>query len=63
MTAQVPSDRMSHSFHVVYTNGSKIDECIIRAFDFEAAEKEFERTHPDATWWEIGIPIEYLRVH
>lgn len=50
-------------FHIVYTIGSKVEECTIMAADFEAAESEFERSYPNATWWEIGIPVNYLTVH
>lgn len=52
------------NFHIVYTNaGCIVNDCTVSAADFGAAEEEFQRLHPEATWWEIGIPVNYLRVH
>jgi hypothetical protein len=48
-------------FHIVYTNaGGIVNDCNVSAVDFAAAEEEFQRRHPEATWWEIGIPLVLL---
>lgn len=60
---QLPSDAMAISFHVIYSVGRVVSECFVTAADFDAAEKEFQRQHPDATYWEIGIPATFVTVH
>jgi hypothetical protein len=48
-------------FHIVYRNkGGIVNDCTIAAVDFGTAEEEFQRQHPEATWWEIGIPLVLL---
>jgi hypothetical protein len=47
-------------FHVIYTDSTGVHECNVMADDYEAAEAEIKRAHPDATFWEIGIPVRYV---
>lgn len=42
-------------WHVVYTEHGKVRaEYFDAPASFAAAEEEFQRLHPDASYWEIG---------
>lgn len=48
--------------HAIYTIDGKVRNCEFRApISLKAAEAEFKRLHPNASYWELGIPDEHVR--
>lgn len=48
--------------HAIYTLDGKVHNCAFLApISLKAAEAEFKRLHPNASYWELGIPDEHVR--
>lgn len=43
--------------HVIYTENGRIRSCEIVAHGYVEAEAAFIKGHPNATYWEIGLPL------
>jgi hypothetical protein len=48
--------------HAIYTLDGKVRNCaFLTPVSLKAAEAEFKRLHPNASYWELGIPDEHVR--
>lgn len=48
--------------HAIYKLDGKIRSCaFLTPVSLKAAEAEFKRLHPNASYWELGIPDEHVR--
>lgn len=45
-------------WHAIYKEDGRVKECEFEApADFAAADAAFTVEHPNATYWELGMPI------
>lgn len=48
-------------WHAVYTENGKVKTCEFTApASFDVAEREFRKLVPNATYWEVGMPLSVL---